>query len=120
LELPNEAQLPIFLPYEENEGQFVLQEGSSFSCNSGLVPIVNPPPGFNLPYKILFKINSLVQDGCLPGPTIDINFCQLVDPQRQRLEYIESALEKLHHLKECCYEPVRWLGEQYERYDIDR
>jgi RNA-dependent RNA polymerase len=120
LELPNEAQLPIFLPYEENEGQFVLQEGSSFSCNSGLVPIVNPPPGFNLPYKILFKINSLVQDGCLPGPTIDINFCQLVDPQRQRLEYIESALEKLHHLKECCYEPIRWLGEQYERYDTDR
>jgi RNA-dependent RNA polymerase len=60
LELPHEGQLPNFLPYEENEGQFVLLEGSNFSCNSGLVPIVNPPPGFNLPYKILFKIKFRV------------------------------------------------------------
>jgi RNA-dependent RNA polymerase len=120
LELPHEGQLPNFLPYEENEGQFVLLEGSNFSCNSGLVPIVNPPPGFNLPYKILFKINSLVQSGCLPGPAIDINFCRLVDPERIKLEYIESALEKVHHLKDCCFEPVRWLSEQYKRYATGR
>ncbi|XP_059448412.1 probable RNA-dependent RNA polymerase 1 isoform X2 [Corylus avellana] len=119
LELPLEGQLPKFLLYEENEGQFVLQEGSNFSCNSGLVPIVNPPPSFNLPYKILFKINSLVQNGCLPGPAIDINFCRLVDPTRIKLEYIESALDKLYHLKDCCYEPVRWLSEQYKRYATD-
>jgi RNA-dependent RNA polymerase len=124
LELPQEGRLqkfPVnFVNYEENEGQFVLQKGSNFSCNSGLVPLVNPPPDFNLPYKILFKINSLVQNGCLPGPAIDINFCRLVDPKRIKLESIESAMEKLYHLKECCYEPVKWLREQYKTYTTDR
>ncbi|XP_059446584.1 RNA-dependent RNA polymerase 1-like [Corylus avellana] len=120
LELPHDGRIPKFMLYEENEGQFVLHEGSNFSCNSGLVPIVIPPPGFDLPYKILFKINSLVQHGCLPGPAIDNNFCRLVDPKRVKLEYIERALEKLFHLKDCCYEPVRWLSEQYKRYATDR
>jgi RNA-dependent RNA polymerase len=120
LELPHEAGIPKCPLYQENEGQFVLQEGSNFSCNSGLVPIVIPPPAFNLPYKILFKINSLVQHGCLPGPAIDNNFCRLVDPKRVKLEYIERALENLYHLKDCCYEPVRWLSEQYKRYAMDR
>jgi RNA-dependent RNA polymerase len=120
LELPHEAGIPKCPLYQENEGQFVLQEGSNFSCNSGLVPIVIPPPGFNLPYKILFKINSLVQHGCLPGPAVDNNFCRLVDPKRVKLEHIERALENLYHLKDCCYEPVRWLSEQYKRYAMDR
>jgi RNA-dependent RNA polymerase len=62
----------------------------------------------------------LVQNGCLSGPAIDINFCRLVDPKRIKLEYIESAMEKLYHLKECCYEPVKWLREQYKRYATDR
>jgi RNA-dependent RNA polymerase len=123
LELPHESQIPKFRLYEENEGQFALQEGSNFSsCISALdlVPILNPPPSFNLPYKILFKINSLVQNGCLPGQAIDGNFFRLVDPERMKLEYIENALEKLFHLKDCCYEPVRWLSEQYKRYATDK
>ncbi|CAA3002890.1 probable RNA-dependent RNA polymerase 1 [Olea europaea subsp. europaea] len=28
----------------------------------------------------------------------------------------EYALEKLYNLKECCYDPVSWLMEQYEKY----
>ncbi|XP_059446203.1 probable RNA-dependent RNA polymerase 1 [Corylus avellana] len=120
LELPHESQLPKFPLYEENEGQFALQEGSNFSCNSALVPVVNPPPDFNLPYKILFKINSLVQNGCLPGQAIDVKFCRLVDPKGIKLEYIENALEKLYHLKDCCYEPIGWLKEQYKRYATDK
>ncbi|GMY18195.1 probable RNA-dependent RNA polymerase 1 [Fagus crenata] len=66
-----------FVSYTENEGPFVLKEGSTLSCSSGLVPIVNPPQGFDLPYKILFKINSLIQHGYLPGQAIDVNFYEL-------------------------------------------
>ncbi|GMY18202.1 probable RNA-dependent RNA polymerase 1 [Fagus crenata] len=120
LELPHEGQIPNFhgdfFSYMENEGPFVLKEGSTLFCSSGLVPIVNPPQGFDLPYKILFKINSLIQHGYLPGQAIDVNFYELVDPKRVPSLYIERALDELSHLKDCCYEPERWLTEQYRKY----
>lgn len=120
MELPYDSQLPNwrenFSYYEENDGKFNLESGSSFSQNLHLVPILGPPQGYNLPFKILFKINTLVQNGCLSGPTLDTNFFRLVDPQRINMSFIEHALEKLYHLKECCYEPVRWLNEHYRIY----
>ncbi|KAG6670426.1 hypothetical protein I3843_Q065700 [Carya illinoinensis] len=121
LELPEKKRLPelnlAFVHYKENEDQFGLMEGSPYSCSSGLVPIVNPPTGFDLPYKILFKINSLIHHGCVPGPAIVDGFYRLVDPKRiEKREYIDRALYKLFHLKDCCFEPVKWLQEEYKRY----
>ncbi|KAI5353374.1 hypothetical protein L3X38_006267 [Prunus dulcis] len=120
LELPPTCELPnlrkIYAHYKENEGQLVLERGNTFSCTSDLVPIVGPPLGINLPYKILFKINSLVQHGCVPGQALDVKFYELVDPSIIRIEYIECALDKLFRLKGCCYEPVSWLTEQYREY----
>ncbi|PSR91032.1 RNA-dependent RNA polymerase [Actinidia chinensis var. chinensis] len=103
--------------YKENEGTFILENGISFSNSLDLVPIVGPPHGLELPYNILFKICVLIQQGCLAGPTLDINFFRLVDPERiGNIACVEHALEKLYHLKECCYEPVTWLAEQYRKY----
>ncbi|KAJ9153033.1 hypothetical protein P3X46_026523 [Hevea brasiliensis] len=120
LELPSSLRVPNFQEnfayYKETEGNFVLQTGSAFSRNLDLVPIVGPPSGFDLPYEILFQVNLLVQNGCLPGPALDANFYKLVDPSRMNIVCIEHALEKLFHLKECCYEPSRWLNEQYRKY----
>ncbi|XP_042480250.1 probable RNA-dependent RNA polymerase 1 [Macadamia integrifolia] len=123
LELPYNCALPdlkkYFVDYEEDKGQFILKTGSSFSNNLDLVPMVGPPdiPDFHrFPFEILFKVCSLVQNGCLVGPTLDANFFQLVHPSFVPINYIEHALEKLYHLKECCYEPVGWLREQYGRY----
>ena len=103
--------------YKEDEGQFSLEKGSSFSSTLDLVPMVLPPQGINLPYKILFKVNSLVQHGCLPGVALDHKFFRLVDPTRIKLEYIESALDKLFHLKDCCHDPLKWLSTQYVNYE---
>ncbi|KAK9931740.1 hypothetical protein M0R45_019005 [Rubus argutus] len=63
-----------------------------FSCNQDLVPIVGSPAGVDLPYDILFKINLLVQLGCLSGPTLDNNFYRLVDPQRMIRACIEVQI----------------------------
>ncbi|XP_062171760.1 RNA-dependent RNA polymerase 1-like [Alnus glutinosa] len=124
LELPYGHQLPNFQEnfayYKESEGRYVLESGSTFSCNLDLVPVVGPPPGVDLPYDILFRINMLVQNGYLVGPTLDNTFYRLVDPCKFDIAHIEHALEKLHHLKECCYEPSRWLQEQYIKYRTSR
>ncbi|XP_042480127.1 probable RNA-dependent RNA polymerase 1 isoform X2 [Macadamia integrifolia] len=123
LELPYSYALPDFkkhfVHYKEDKGQFILKTGSVFSNNLDLVPIVGPPDVPELqrfPYEILFKVCSLVQNGCLAGPTLDANFFKLVHPAFIPVKYIENALEKLYHLKECCYEPVGWIQEQYGRY----
>lgn len=120
LELPNHLQLPNFnenfFYYKENEGTFVLESGLTFSRNPDLVPIVGPSSGVNLPYNILFRVNLLVQNGCLAGSMLDDIFYRLVDPNRMPVRCIEYALEKLYHLKECCYEPSKWFNEQYKKY----
>ncbi|KAA8532480.1 hypothetical protein F0562_032520 [Nyssa sinensis] len=120
LKLPYGVPLPefneYFTFYKESESQFSLENGFTFSHNLDLVPIVSPPQGFELPYKILFKICSLVQHGYLPGPALDSPFFRLVDPRRINIAFIEHALEKLNNLKDCCYEPVRWLNDQYGKY----
>ncbi|XVE74536.1 hypothetical protein DITRI_Ditri12bG0024900 [Diplodiscus trichospermus] len=120
LELHHLFQLPNFREnfayYKENEGKLVLESGSSYSCNLSLVPIVGPSLGVKLPFEILFKVNLLVQNGCIPGPALDANFYRLVDPHRIDKVFIDHALEKLYYLRECCYEPSRWLLEQYRSY----
>ncbi|KAJ4972991.1 hypothetical protein NE237_006165 [Protea cynaroides] len=123
IRLPYSYALPdlekYFVYYKENKDQFILKSGSAFSNNLDLVPIVGPPDVSelqNFPYEILFKVSTLVQNGCLAGPTLDANFFKLVHPDFIPVNYIEHALEKLYHLKECCYEPVGWLCEQYGKY----
>ncbi|KAI3465377.1 hypothetical protein Pfo_022040 [Paulownia fortunei] len=120
LQLPYGMRLPNFrdnfVYFKESESPFHLETGVPFSDNLTLVPIVHPPRGLELPYRILFKVCSLVQTGCLPGPTLDVRFFQLVNPKRFDIRYIEHALEKLYYLKECCYDPVAWLVEQYNKY----
>ncbi|XP_024042707.1 probable RNA-dependent RNA polymerase 1 [Citrus clementina] len=120
LELPRGAHIPKalkdFFYYKESPLQFTLVRGSGFSSNTDLVPMISPPHGIKLPFKILFKINSLVQHGCIPGPALDAKFFRLVDPSRIKMECIDRALETLFHLRNCCYEPVSCLEEQYTKY----
>ncbi|XP_044480605.1 probable RNA-dependent RNA polymerase 1 [Mangifera indica] len=120
LELPGGDHVPKalkdFFFYKESPGKFSLKKGSTFSCNSDLVPIISPPQGIDLPFKILFKINSLIQHGCIPGPVLDVKFFRFFDPSRMDIAFIEHALEKLFNLRECCYDPVSWLKDQYKNY----
>ena len=87
-----------------------------FCENLDLVPIMQPPRGLELPYRLLFKVCCLVQTGCLPGPKLDENFYQLLNPERYDIAYLEQLLEKLYYLKECCYNPHSWLIEQHQSY----
>lgn len=120
LELPLARNLPNFREnfafYEEDDSHFLLETGSTFSSNQDIVPIIGSPQGVDLPFDVLFKVSCLVQNGCLSGPTLDKNFFQLVDPCRTSNIFVEIALDRLFHLKECCYEPVKWLSEQYNKH----
>nr|XP_043614737.1 probable RNA-dependent RNA polymerase 1 [Erigeron canadensis]XP_043614738.1 probable RNA-dependent RNA polymerase 1 [Erigeron canadensis] len=124
LEIPHDTDLPnladYFPYYSESKRPFRLVTGHSFSRNLELVPIVGPTRGTYLPYDIVFKICSLVQHGCIPGPVLDARFFELLDPQRRDIVSIEYVLEKLYFLKDCCYDPVRWITEEYRKQNKPR
>lgn len=84
-------------------------------CGLHLVPIVQPLIE-DIPYKIVFKINSMIQNAILSGPTINNNFFQMVNPHLNPIKFIECALEELSYSKTCCYNPVKWLHDRYLKY----
>ncbi|XP_076926633.1 putative RNA-dependent RNA polymerase 1 [Bidens hawaiensis] len=98
---------------EESTLPFMLVPGRSFSQSLRLVPVVGPTRPYSLPFKIVFKICALVQHGCIPGPVLDARFFALLDPQQHDMESIEYVLDKLYFSKECCYDPVRLITEEY-------
>ncbi|KAH7844145.1 hypothetical protein Vadar_024814 [Vaccinium darrowii] len=79
------------LIYNQIEGSFSLKDGSPFSSNKELVPIVSPPTDIELPYKTIFKLCMLVQRGNLIRPTFDMNLFRLVDPWQREGKCIEDA-----------------------------
>ncbi|XP_058742779.1 RNA-dependent RNA polymerase 1-like isoform X2 [Vicia villosa] len=117
LELPSDSDLPNFsknfTSYEESEGEYILEDGSPFSCNRDIVPMVAPSQGIKVPFDILFKVNSLVQHGCLLGTKLNNDFYRQVDPRNYETGLIEHALEKMYFSKDFCYEPAEWLKNQY-------
>ncbi|KAM0952798.1 putative RNA-directed RNA polymerase [Dioscorea sansibarensis] len=120
LQLPSGCTLPNigehFVCYKEVDGPFHLPRGSSFSRSLHLVPIVEPSPGIELPYKILFKINHMVQNGTLMGPSLDEEFYRLVSPCFKPIDHIERALEDMPYLKSSCLNPANWLYEKYHEF----
>ncbi|XP_044489068.1 probable RNA-dependent RNA polymerase 1 [Mangifera indica] len=122
LELPSTGYLSGFQKdfayYKETEGKFVVKRGSTSSCNSDHVPIVSPPQGSNLPFRILFKINMLVQHGYIPRPAVDEKFFRMVQPHRRNVVFVEHALETLFHSRQYCFKPRRWLRSEYQKYSM--
>lgn len=119
LELPNGVEFPdlarYFPYYVKCNHPFKVLTGRSFSKNQDLVPIVGPTRGIYLPYNIVFKICALVQHGCIPGPALHANFFELLDPQRHDIESIDYVMEKIYFLKDCCYDPVKLITEEYRK-----
>lgn len=99
-----------FAHYKEIEDKILLEHGRPCIPTSILVPIINPPEDLDIPYKIMFKINSLVQQGILSWPTLSKEFFNLLLPDRRPVAYLYQALTKLSNSGwNTCYGPVDWL-----------
>ncbi|KAK1314065.1 RNA-dependent RNA polymerase 1 [Acorus calamus] len=120
LELPYNCKLPdiheYFYYYKEVTGRYNLEDGLSYSHSLDLVPVLGPPDGCKVPYKVLFQINHMVQLGTLVAPTLDRRFFDLVNPDQIPLAYIERALEELSYLKTYCFDPAKYLDKKYAKY----
>ncbi|CAL5054478.1 unnamed protein product [Urochloa decumbens] len=119
LEVPQQCELPniadYFVYFKEHNLDFECKKGYSYSCGNGFVPIVKSPDYIEVPYEILFKINHLVQNGTLSGPTVDDNFFRYVSPKFKPIEHIKRALLNMSYLKSTCLNPTNWLSVQYSK-----
>ena len=119
LELPQLCDLPnigdYFFYYKEYNLDFECQNGRSYSCGTGIVPIVKYPNNLDVPFEILFQINHLVQLGTLSGPTLDNNFFRLVSPKFVPADHIKRALYNMRGLKSTCLNPTDWLSAEYSK-----
>jgi RNA-dependent RNA polymerase len=76
---------------------------------------VKSPNYIDVPFEILFKINSLVQLGILSGPMLDDNFYCHVSPKFAPINHIKRALLKMSDLKSTCLNPTDWLSAEYSK-----
>ena len=95
--------------------QLILENGNSFSPFPCMVPTVNVPEGVNLPYEILFQINSLIHHGILSGPKLNCHFFYLLNNEKKSALHICLALIELHKLKSTCFNPKTWLQNQVKK-----
>ena len=124
LELPLESNLPniseMFDFHKEVNGPLRLERGSSYSQDLELVPIVRARGEVPVPYETLFRVNHMVQNGTLSGPTLDDDFFRLLDPRRISQSFIDRALDRLSYSKTCCLSPGNWLREQYNKMETSK
>uniref|UniRef100_A0A0D9VKR2 RNA-dependent RNA polymerase n=1 Tax=Leersia perrieri TaxID=77586 RepID=A0A0D9VKR2_9ORYZ len=123
LEVPRWRDLPnihdYFFHYKEYNHDFECRSGGCpYSSDTRFAPIVKSH-GY-IPYEILFKINHLVQNGTLSGPTVDDNFFRLVSPAFAPIDHIKRALEMMPYLKKTCLNPTSWISQQYSKFRRSR
>ncbi|KAM0847860.1 hypothetical protein ACQ4PT_054767 [Festuca glaucescens] len=106
--------------YTTHNSDFHCRRGYPYSCHSRFVPIVKSYYYTDIPYEILFKINHMVQNGILSGPTLDESFFRSVSPSFEHIDHIKLALEKMLYRKRTCLNPTSWLSEQYSKFRRSR
>ena len=78
----------------------------SYSSNTNsLALVVDPPPKIDLPFEILFSVNSLVHDACFPATSLDTEFYLFLDPKTHDRAHSLIMLFKSY----CALENVRML-----------
>lgn len=89
-----------------------MREGQQFHTSSDIVPLIKCPPELNLPYEILFQLNSLVQTQKLSLPSVDHDLIEFIISQDS--ESIMTILKRMHKSHVTCYNPIEFIKEKLD------
>ncbi|CAM6109767.1 unnamed protein product [Calypogeia fissa] len=100
--------------YKTTDSKLRTTGGEPYASDQVVVPLLNPDLR-GLPFEHLFKINNLVQQGKLSGPTLhDGKFFKLI--KDSPLAAVSFALQAMSGLEYSCFEPIKFVKEQLDAY----
>ncbi|KAH7442574.1 hypothetical protein KP509_03G095000 [Ceratopteris richardii] len=90
--------------------------GHHYCASVQSVPILGSAHLQQLPFEIIFSVNSLVQQGYLSGPGLDSSFLFCLRPSQEKSKsHILHVLENFKRLEDTCFEPEKWFQEESEK-----
>lgn len=95
--------------YSENRRELTLEDGEKFCWETKIVPLLKyGSSSSNLPYEILFQLNSLVHTQKISfAAAADTNLIDVISSLS--LENAKVILQKLQRLKSICYDPLSFV-----------
>ncbi|KAK8448965.1 hypothetical protein SEVIR_7G137100v4 [Setaria viridis] len=89
-----------------------------FGSSSKVVPLVDCPSGFSVPYEILFRLNSLVHMGKLVARHVNADLFKVLEDLP--IGTLRRIFEKVSKLKSTCYEPLEFIRHEAHRMKISK
>ncbi|CAN6268158.1 unnamed protein product [Urochloa humidicola] len=99
------------LPLSGELGKLAVSSMDIFG-SSKVVPLVDCPSGFSVPYEILFRLNSLVHMGKLVARHVNADLFKVLEDLP--IDNLRRIFEKMNKLKSTCYEPLEFI--RHEAY----
>lgn len=84
-----------------------VKDGKEFHSSSDIVPLVKFQPELNLPYEILFQLNSLVQTQKLSLASVNDDLIKFINSQDR--DSVMTVLKRMHKSHTTCYDPITFI-----------
>ncbi|TVT98350.1 hypothetical protein EJB05_56354 [Eragrostis curvula] len=106
------------LPFSGELGELVVSSVDVFGSSSKIVPLVDCPTGFSVPYETLFRLNSLVHMGKLVARHVNDDLFKILE--ELSVDTSRRIFEKMSKLKSTCYEPLRFIKQEADTMKISK
>ncbi|KAK3142358.1 hypothetical protein QOZ80_4BG0345500 [Eleusine coracana subsp. coracana] len=98
------------LPFSGELGEFVISSMDVFGTSSKVVPLVDCPNGFSVPYETLFRLNSMIHMGKLVARHVNADLFKVLE--ELSVDTARRIFEKMSKLKSTCYEPLQFIKQE--------
>ncbi|KAL6845771.1 hypothetical protein ACP4OV_024346 [Aristida adscensionis] len=107
------------LPFSGELGELVVSPMDVFgSSSSKVVPLVDCPIGFSVPYEILFRLNSLVHMGKLVAKHVNAELFKFLE--ELSVDTSRRIFEKMSKLKSTCYKPLQFIRQEAHSIKVSK
>ncbi|XP_062225862.1 probable RNA-dependent RNA polymerase 2 [Phragmites australis] len=106
------------LSFSGELGELAISSMDVFGPSSKVVPLVDCPSGFSVPYEILFRLNSLVHMGKLVARHVNADLFKVLE--ELSVDTSRRIFEKMSKLKSTCYEPLQFIRQEAHSMKISK
>ncbi|KAG2572657.1 hypothetical protein PVAP13_7KG196400 [Panicum virgatum] len=106
------------LPFSGELGELTISSMDMFGSSSKVVPLVDCPSGFSVPYEVLFRLNSLVHMGKLVARHVNADLFKVLEDLP--IDTLRRIFEKMSKLNSTCYEPLEFIRHEAHSMKISK